>query len=150
MARGISARCLALLLALVALGCGGSPTATFSAGDLSAVQEALALRGATILNMVSGDPGCERSDLHSNAVRVELQLADEASQQRAYLIRWRRPAQFEAGQVAFDECVARAGAGSGAGAVDTLQVPPWRAHGRGWTPEFRRVLEDSLRATTGG
>jgi hypothetical protein len=146
----LSALCLPLFLALAVSGCGGSPAATFSAGDLSAVQEALALRGATIVNLVSGDPGCEGSDLHSNAVRVELQLAGEDRQQRAYLIRWRRPAQFEAGRAAFEECVSRAGGLSGADSVDTLEVPPWRAHGRSWTPELLRVLEDSLRATGGG
>jgi hypothetical protein len=137
-----------LVLALV-VACGGSPSATFSAGDLTAVQEALALRGATVLRATSGDAGCQGSDLHSNVVRLDLRLDGDDGEQQVYLFRWRRPAQFEAGAVPFAECVDSFASSAGEPPV-TLEVPPWRAYGSAWSDELRLTLEDALRAAGGG
>jgi hypothetical protein len=140
---------VALLLAAATLACGGTPTATFSAGDLSAVQEALALRGASVLNAVSGDAGCPATTLHTNAVRFELQLADEPPA-TAHLLRWRRPNQYAAAAAEFADCVADFRLRAGTQPVHVLEVPPWRVLGAGWSDDMRRTIEDALRAAGGG
>jgi hypothetical protein len=138
-----------LVLALV-VACGGAPSATFSAGDLTAVQEALALRGATVLRATSGDAGCQESDLHSNVVRLDLRLDGNHGEQQVYLFRWRRPAQFEAAAEPFADCVRSFASSAGGETPVTLEVPPWRAYGTAWSDELRLTLEDALRAAGGG
>lgn len=138
------------MLALTLVGCG-APSPSPTAGDMSAVMGALALRGATIHQQVSGDAGCAASTLHANALRIDLTLAQDGTDYEVFLFRWRRPADYEASAEPFEACLEEY-AGSIVGEVDveSIEVPPWRAFGPAWTDELRRTLEGALRATAGG
>jgi len=140
----------ALLLSIaIATACGAAPSP--SIGDITAVMGALALRGATIHQQVSGDAGCTDSTLHPNALRLDLTLAQDGSNYEVYLFRWRRPADFDASAGPFAACLDEyTGAVVGEADVDSIEVRPWRAFGPAWTEELRRTLEQALRATGGG
>lgn len=131
---------------LVACGTSAGPSATV--GDLTAVEQALALRGVTVLNAVSGDAGCVDEALHGNAVRLDVRLGDEP-ERSIYLFRWRRPAQFDDAARSFAEC-----AGSHVGPPEselaTLEVRPWRAYGTDWSGSLTSTIEGALRAAAGG
>lgn len=143
-------RGLTLLLAVtLAAGCGGGSPSP-STGDLTAVLGALALRGATIHQQVSGDAGCTDSELHGNAVRLELTLAGDQSRYQVFLFRWRRPADFTAAAASFSACVEANRVRTGAAAIGTLEVRPWRAYGPTWSDRLHETLDAALRATGGG
>jgi hypothetical protein len=160
--RGVMGGILRLLLALTLVaGCGTATTSTPTAratptptsAGMDAVQAALALRGATIHQVVSGDAGCPSVEgLHSNAARLEVSLA-EAPEERydIYLFRWRRPADFAAAEQPFSDCVDAYGAGvDGEVPIDGLEIEPWRAYGPAWSEELMLLLEDALRDVSGG
>jgi len=141
---------LLLLLLLTIAGCGASAPSP-AAGDMSELLGALALRGATIHQQVSGDAGCADSTLHPNALRIDLTLAQDGTDYEVYLFRWRRPVDFDASADRFRACFGDyAGSIVGDVDVDSLEVRPWRAFGPAWTDELRRTLDDALRATGGG
>ena len=160
----VTIRRLAPLLALVALAAacgltttspsgGPTPTPTPLRGDMSAIQAALALRGATIHAAVSGDAGCPSvPGIHQNAARFELSLAGDAGQpSEVFLFRWRRASDFAAAEQAFSDCVDEYTAGiAGDVPIDGLEVEPWRAYGPGWSPDLLELLESALRDVGGG
>ena len=152
----------ALLLAATALAaCGGAvtpsgpsaapPTPTPPTADLGAVQAALALRGVTVQQAVSGDAGCPgQQGLHDNAARFELSLAGEAQSYEVFLLRWRRPSDFDAAGDSFSACVDEyARQVQGDVALEVLEVPPYRAYGPGWSEELINVLRDALSDVAG-
>ena len=140
-----------VVLAIGVAACaGGTASPRPSVGDLSAVLGALALRGATIHDQVSGDPGCADSDLHRNAVRLSLSVAGDPAIHEVYLFRWRRPADFAAAAAPFAACVADHASGAATASVQSMEVPPWRAYGAGWPPTLRTALGEALRAVGGG
>jgi hypothetical protein len=132
----------------------GTPTATATPtpGDLSAVQAALALRGVTIHEAVSGDAGCPgQPGLHGNAVRFELSLAGDDQPYEVFLFRWRRPSDFAAAEQSFADCVDEYTAGvSGDVSIDGVEVAPFRAYGPGWSEDLISVLEQALHDVGGG
>ncbi len=134
----------ACCLALVVSCSGTAPTPT--PRDLTAVLEALALRGATIHQAVAGDAGCPGVPLHGNAVRLELTLQQDGGHYSVYLFRWRRPAQYDAAAGQFDECLAVHARQAAEGEVEALEMAPWRAYGRGWSEDLRTALAAALRA----
>jgi hypothetical protein len=138
---------LPLLFLLGACGPGAAPSPT--PADLTAVLEALALRGATLRQAVSGDAGCPAAELHSNAVRFDLSLEASDTRYQVYLLRWRRPADFSAAADAFEACLDDYTSRGVAADIQFLELPPWRAYGSGWSEDLREVLEQSLRAAGG-
>jgi hypothetical protein len=141
---------------VTACGPGGDPTGgpaapTPTPGGMGEVLPALALRGARIQQTVGNDPGCPGSALRSNAVRIELAVAGDENTHVIYLFRWRRPGQFDAASQAFADCVDQFSAGiEGEVPVETVEVPPWRAYGPGWSDEVRLLLEEALLDLAGG
>jgi hypothetical protein len=143
----------ALLAALLVTGCGNTagPTPTPTAGDMSAVLAALALNGATVREVVSGDAGCPGSQLHSNAARLELTIAGDEQAYQVFLVRWRRPADFEAAAQAFSDCVDEYAAQTeGEVVIEGLEIAPWRAYGPAWSEELAATVENALRDAGGG
>ncbi len=141
--RSLGLSALALLVAACGTTAGPGPTL----GDLTAVEQALALRGATIVNGVGGDPGCTGTELHSNAVRFDVRVGDEPVRS-VYLFRWRRPAQFDDAADEFARCLATFEATADED-VTTLEVRPWRAFGAGWSEPLGITVEDALRSVGG-
>lgn len=119
---------------------------------MSAVQAALALRGATIHGAVSGDAGCPGvPGVHSNAARFEISLGGDDQRYEVFLFRWRRAADFANGAQPFSDCVDEYAAGvDGEVPIDGLEVEPWRAYGPGWSEELTQVIEAALRDVKGG
>jgi len=118
---------------------------------MTAVLGALALRGATIHQQVSGDAGCTDSTLHPNALRIDLTLTQDGTDYEVYLFRWRRPADYDSSADNFEACLDEyAGAILGEADVESIELRPWRAFGPGWTDELRLTLEQALRSTGGG
>lgn len=135
-------------LAILAAACGANARPSASVGDLTAVEQELARRGVSVVNGVTGDAGCAGSDLHSNAVRLDVRLGDEPLRS-IHLFRWRRPAQFEDAADEFEAC-ADVFAAAGGAVPTILEVPPWRAFGAGWSDTLRTTVEDALRGAGGG
>ena len=134
-----------LLVGSLLVACASTALPSPTPGDFTAVLEALALRGATIHEAISGDAGCE-VPLHGNAVRLALTLEQDGRDHRVYLFRWRRPADFERAAGAFEECVAEHAGSDAAVELETIELPPWRAYGPDWSSEMRQALEEALRA----
>ncbi|HVM30680.1 MAG TPA: hypothetical protein VM305_07945 [Candidatus Limnocylindrales bacterium] len=142
---------LALLVGLILIaGCSGDGAPTPTPGGMDDVLPALALRGATVHQSVSGDAGCPGSPLRSNAARLEISVAGDQQRYSVYLFRWRRPAHFEAAAQPFDQCLAEFLAQSdGEVPIDQVEAPPWRAYGPGWSEDVLVIVEDALRDLSG-
>ncbi len=144
-------RALAIaILAAVLGGCGSLPTATPTPAAMDDVIAALVLRGLTIRRLVGGDPGCPSSDLHSNAVRLEVAIDNRSATHEIYLLRWRRPADYSDSAQAFADCIAEYHALHPGQTVSQLESEPWRAYGPGWPPDLGPRLADALRSVGGG
>lgn len=130
---------LVLTFALIVFGgCGPAAAPTPSPGGFADVISALVLRGATIRQHVSGDAGCPQSELHSNALRLEVSLGG-AQTETVYLFRWRRESDYQAAAGEFAACVAQQ-----EGDAVALEHSPWRAYGAGWTEDLRTILAQAL------
>lgn len=143
-------RGLLALLTVVVVGCGSLTAPAPTPGTMDDVIAALVLRGVTVHRLVSGDAGCPSSDLHSNAVHMEVALGSQSATHEIYLFRWRRPGDFEASAQEFAECVAVYEAINLARPVGTIESAPWRAYGPAWTSALRKTLLDALRSSGGG
>lgn len=143
--RGLSAA----LLALAVMACGTFSAPNPTPGTMDDVIAGLVLRGATVHRLVSGDAGCPSSDLHSNAVHLEVALDSQSATHEIYLFRWRRPADFDSSAQAFADCIAEYEALNPGRAVEQLEAAPWRAYGPGWTLPLGATLLDALRAAGG-
>lgn len=144
-------RKISLLLSLTLLAaCGGPGAATPTPGGMNDVLPALALRGATIHDTVSGDAGCPGVPLHPNAARIEMTVEGDESRYVVYLFRWRRPADFDAAAQPFEECLEEfAGQSDGEVPLDVVEAAPWRAYGAGWSEEARLLIDEALNDLAG-
>ncbi len=111
---------------------------------------ALVLRGVTVHRLVSGDAGCPSSNLHSNAVHMDVALDGQSATHEIYLFRWRRAGDFDSSGQAFADCIAEYESLNLARPVDRLEARPWRAYGPGWTDQLRSTLDAALLAVGGG
>ena len=140
--------CMALM-ALALSGCGSFSAPAPTPGTMDDVIAALVLRGMTVHRLVSGDAGCSSSDLHDNAVRLEVSLDTRSATHEVYLIRWRRTANFGDAAQAFANCVAEYQALNPGSTITWVESEPWRAYGPGWPPDLGQRLLDALRAAGG-
>lgn len=139
------------LAAVLVMACGSGPivAATPTPAAMDDVIAALVLRRLTIHTLVSGDPGCPGSDLHSNAIRLEVAIDDRSATHAIYLFRWRRAGDYAGSAQAFADCVAEYEARSPGQAVSQVESEPWRAYGPGWAPDLAPRLLDALRSAGG-
>lgn len=139
----------AALLAAIVIGCGSLQAPVPTPGTMDDVIAALVLRRITIHQLVSGDPGCPTSDLHDNALRLDVSIDARSATHEIYLLRWRRTANF--GDAApFAECVAEYQALHPGQTVSQVESEPWRAYGPGWPPDLGQIILDALQAAGGG
>lgn len=139
------------LAALLIIGCGSGPIVapTPTAAAMDDVIAALVLRRLTIHSLVSGDPGCPSSELHSNAVRMEVAIDDRSATHAIYLLRWRRTDDYAGSAQAFADCVAEFEALNPGQTVSQVESDPWRAYGPGWAPDLAPRLLDAFRSVGG-
>jgi len=146
-------RALMLLVASLLFAACGGVTPTPSPGNMDDVIANLVLQGVTVHRLTSGDAGCPTTaggSVHDNAVYLEVAIGAQSALHRIHLLRWRRPADFEAGKAAFDQCVEEYRARNPGVEVSTLEAAPWRAYGPGWSDMMTTILNDALLATGGG
>jgi len=136
---------------MLVFGCGSGPiiAPTPTPAAMDDVIAALVLRGITIHRLVSGDPGCPGSDLHSNAVLLEVAIDDRSATHAIYLMRWRRAGDYAGSAQAFGDCIAEYQALHPEQAVSQVQSQPWRAYGPGWAADLAPRLLDALRSVGG-
>jgi len=146
----LTQRAVALVVvALLLAGCGAFVAPAPTPAEMDDVIAQLVLRGATIHRLVSGDAGCPSSSLHDNAVHMEISLGSQSATHEIYLLRWRRPTDYDSAAQAFADCVAEYGSLDAAQTVSQVDSNPWRAYGPGWTPQVQQTLLDALHAAGG-
>jgi hypothetical protein len=141
---------IVLLFAGVVAACGGAPsTPPPTQASMDDVIALLVLRGLTIHRAVSGDPGCPSSELHSNAVRLEVSIDARSATHDIYLFRWRRSSDFVDSAKPYADCIAEFQALNGGRAVSQVESEPWRAYGPGWPEDLAPRLQEALDAAGG-
>lgn len=145
---GLAALALFAMVAIVdACGAGAQPTA----GDMTALLSELSAHGATVRDMVAGDPGCDDASLEGNGSHMKLTLAADGRDYDLYLFRWRRTSDYEAAGRPFEGCVSEfADTLSSSVRVEIVEVSPWRAFGPAWTKLMHDTVEQSLQAAAAG
>ena len=138
------------LVAVLLTACGVFTAPAPTPAEMDDVIAQLVLRGATIHRLVSGDAGCPSSGLHDNAVHMEISLDTQSATHEIYLLRWRRPSDYDAAAQAFTDCVTEYGSLNAGQVVSQVDSNPWRAYGPGWTPQLQQTLVDALHAAGGG
>jgi hypothetical protein len=144
---------LAVLLALVATGCGsiaGTPPAPTPA-DFPGLDAALARHGIEVEHIVSGDTGCGDPNLVPTVIRFDAFGLDQPAPTRAYVYIFRNRA-------AFDRLLPDVASCAGAYVTDPegepwITVSPFVLTGPGpWPPAFRDAMQEALNeaAGTGG
>jgi len=131
------------LVALLLTGCGVFTAPPPTAGDHTDIVGALVRRGMTVTTQVSGDPGCENSALHSNAVRYDVRPAGDTNTYAVYVFGWKSQATFDSDKPAFDACV-EAHAQTTQGSAQTVEHLPWRAYGIGWPTALNTAVDAAL------
>lgn len=132
------------LAALLLTGCGvfvapAQPTA----GEVTEIVGALVRRNMTITTQVAGDPGCQESTLHSNAIRYDVRPGGSDRSYPVYVFGWKSQQTFDADKASFDACVQSYRDSSGTN-VATTEHLPWRAYGGDWPPELRDAVDAAL------
>jgi hypothetical protein len=146
---GVRRRALlaALLLPLV-VACGAFTAPKPTAGDHTDIVASLVLRGMTVTNQVSGDPGCPGSPLYPNAVRYDVQPAGDPNSYSVYVFGWKSQQTFETDKPTFDACV-QGHADANPGPVATSEHLPWRAYGIGWPASLVSAVDAALSGAGG-
>jgi hypothetical protein len=134
-------------LALAACATAGAPSP--SPGGFQEVLEALARRGATVTQIVSGDPGCADPTLVANAIRFHIRLADGVDRE-VHLFGFRDAAALARAQASLNECMRSFMAGRPGESTGSVQVGPFRAFGAAWSKRLSALLADALREAIGG
>ncbi len=141
-------------LAIAAIGgvvvaCGAAPAPT--AGDMTLVLSELAAHGATVRDIVAGEPGCADASLQGNGSHLKLTLAADGRDYDVYLFRWRRASDYDAASQPFNSCVSSfADSLDSSVRVEIVEISPWRAFGPGWTQDMHDTVQQSLAAAAVG
>jgi hypothetical protein len=136
--------------ALLLSGCGAFNAPAPTAEAMDDVIANLVVRGVTVHQLVSGDAGCPEASLHDNAVRLDISLPNEPGEYSVYLLRWRRPTDYDAAAQLFADCVASFSEAHSNLATTVIEADPWRAYGPVWPPAVESTLREALLASGGG
>ena len=131
------------LVALLVSGCGAFTAPAPTAGDHTDIVGPLVRRGMTVTTQVSGDPGCDNSALHSNAVRYDIRPGGDTNTYPVYIFGWKSQATFDADKPAFEACV-QTHAQTTPGSIQTVEHLPWRAYGVGWPTALNTAVDAAL------
>src|SRR5687767_6690367 len=119
----------------------GQPAAT--PGGFGEVVSALVLHGVSVHEQVSGDDGCPRVELHDNAARLTVSLADEPVRRDVYLFRWRRATDFDVAVQSFFMCVTDFRSNHPGAVIEAVEQRPWRAYGADWSVPLKQAITDA-------
>jgi hypothetical protein len=134
-------------------GCGsvGGTMPPPTPAGANGIFEQWALRGITTYTRTSGDPGCQDRDLDDNAVHVVVSLGLTGERRDVYLFHFRNRVRWADGKPAVDACQGQFEARSArvGGAVERLDVSPYRAFGDGWSAALKAALQAGLEVAAG-
>jgi hypothetical protein len=141
--------CSALVAGILLAACGPLERPPNTPMDRSGIFEQIALEGGAIVSVTSGDAGCDDPALAENAVRARVRAPDGAEAD-VHLLTFRNRPFWEASGAAADACVAALESRRGPlGSVERLDISPYRAWGRGWTPALTDLLRRALTRAAG-
>ncbi len=140
------------LLAIAMAGCSEftpstpMPTPT----DFQGIVEEMAASGVGVIDVVSGDAGCDDQRLARTAISFEASGLDQPTRVRIHLYAFRDTAVYEELRPGVDAC-ARAYV-SDASTFNAVDASPYVLAGQGpWGPAFKDALREALtRAARGG
>ena len=141
---------LALGILLVAGACGTistTPPAPTPA-DFQGIATELTKRGIAISGLVSGDAGCDDTELIPTAIGVTASGLDQADPVRVYLYIFRNRTSFDRLRASVDEC-ARVFV-TNPDTFETIEQSPYVVAGQGpWAPDFEAAIRDALEVAAG-
>ena len=138
------------VLAAVAAACGGvsmTPPAPTPA-DITGIATELTTRGLTLVHLVSGDAGCEDSNLIPTAIGFDASGLDQKEPVRLRLYIFRNREAFERLRATVDMC-ARSYVTDPEGFESVEQSPYVLAAQGPWPPQFKAAIEEALEAAAG-
>ncbi len=138
-----------LLVSLLTAGCG-SFSVTPRPGASSDILAELAVRGAQVTDVTSGDPGCQSPELVGNAVRARVAIPGDEEPRLVHLLVFRNGSALQAAAAEIASCRQEVAADNGDADIDVVEVSPYSAFGPDWSPEFERFLESAMRTTVEG
>jgi hypothetical protein len=119
--------------------------------DAIGIFQQWALEGMAVVSGTSGDPGCGDPGLVDNAVHVIVTPNTGEGQRDVYLFLFRNRVRWQDAGPAVDACQrafesrnSRRG-----GAVDRIDVSPFRAFGDSWSPALKAALVAGLAEASG-
>lgn len=140
----------ALGLALLVVGCYGNTGPGPTPGSMDDVIANIVLQDVTVLRLTSGDAGCPSSPLHANAVHLTLVIGSQSASHEVYLLRWRKPADYDGAVADFTACLDEFRALNPTAVVSVINSPPWRVYGPSLNGPIGPILFNALRAAGGG
>jgi hypothetical protein len=142
----------AVVVLLLVAGCSAftpqtpKPTATTFAG----IVEELALGGVGVVNVVSGDAGCDDQRLARTAIAFDASGVDQDAPTRVHLYAFKNPQVYDELRPIVDLC-ARSYVSDPADYASVDAAPYVLAGAGPWAPEFEDALRKALeRAAVGG
>jgi hypothetical protein len=139
----------ALATIALALGACSGRAPSPSPGGFQEVLEALARRGATVTQIVSGDPGCADRTLVANAIRFHVRL-DDGVDREVHLFGFRDAAALGRAQASLTECARSFMAERLDESSGSVEVGPFHAFGAPWSERLSVLLGDAFREAIGG
>jgi hypothetical protein len=145
--RWVLASCLGVAGALAACTTSSSPLAPTPA-DFGGISQVLRARGISIVDVVSGDAGCQDPNLAKAAIRFRMSGLDQTTAVTAYLYVFGSQDAFERRASDVGTC-ARSYVTDPSG-LESIDVSPYVIAGQGpWAPGLRAQVRASLTVAAG-
>jgi hypothetical protein len=141
--------CSTALAGVLLAACGPLERPPNTPMDRSGIFEQIAVEGGTVVSVTSGDAGCDDPALAENAVRARV-LTPDGAEADVHLLTFRNRPFWEASAAEADACVAELATRHGpGGSIERLDISPYRAWGRDWTPGLADLLQRALTRAAG-
>lgn len=142
---------VAAALLLAACGNAGPTMPQPTPADFIGIFEQWALGGIAVHQRTGGDSGCADQTLNDNAGHIVVSLGTGGERRDVYLFHFRNRVRWADGGPAVDACVGQFEARSArlGGAVERIDVSPYRAFGDGWSPALKAALAAGLVVAAG-
>jgi hypothetical protein len=140
---------IALVAALIG-ACRAGGAASPSPPGFEEIFGELARRGATVSEIVSGDPGCDDPSLVANAVRFTVVLSD-GTRRQVHLFGFRNDVALANAAGSLERCRADfAGRVEPGATIGATTAGPYYAFGAPWSAELEVLLREAALPRAGG